>query len=107
MKHLVKRLTFAGTLFIASHFAFIHLVDFVIWFTDEDQTSRYKNNKEIFDFIYDIGLPYVLASLVTIKYILKVFYIPTLGEAIRWLISFIIFSWGWVIIKYLWSFYNS
>lgn len=105
MGKLIKKLTFAGTIFIASNYIFENLIDGMIWFLDEDKTMRYKQNKEFYDIIYDIFLPYILSAFVTFKYIRKVFYIPTIGEAIRWLISFIFFSWGWVLIEYLWDLY--
>lgn len=105
MGRYIKRLAFAATIFVASHYVFVRLVDFLIWFTDEDQMPRYITNKEFFDFLYDVAIPYVLAAYVTIRYIKKVFYIPSFGEAIRWVLSFIFLSWGWLIIEYFWDLY--
>ncbi len=105
MGNILKKLTFAGTIFIVSHYIFTYLVDFTVWFMDIDQERLYIQNRPYSEFlIYEI-LPYLLAFWLTIRYIKKVFYIPSIFESIRWLISFVFFSWGWFIIQYFWDLY--
>ena len=77
MGKLVVKLTFAGTIFVVSQWLAIHLVDFIVWFLDADKTGIYQKNQKTFDLVYDVVIPYFVAAFITIKYIAKVFFIPT------------------------------
>jgi len=103
MGKLVRRLTFAGTIFIGANWSAGYLVDFIVWFFDANKTENYFQNKKTFDFFFDILIPYIISALVTIKYIARVFYIPTPRDVIKFAIAFIAATWGWVILKFLWD----
>ena len=80
---ITRKISFASVIFLSTFYIYENLIDVSLWWFGEEEKQYYKDYQKYWETLYDLVLPYILAGISTIKYILKAFAIDKMKTLLK------------------------